>query len=318
VDMGARGQADRRAFEGDSSVMSTTVELPIPPLELIFLVAGGRDVPWFLESGRRAVSSMEEALSRNGKSLKNFDGVLDFGCGCGRAARHLVGSGVTRFYGSDLNPALIDWCRAHLPFGTFLTNRLDPPIDLAAGSVDFAYALSVFTHLDEARQYAWMSEMRRVLRHGGLLLITTHGRRYVTQLESELQKDFESGTLAIRFEEKVGANECGAFHPPLYVWGDLAPATGFEVIDFVEEGAAGNPYQDLFLLRRLADESSSAVESMVAFGRQLRARLASRSRVVTEGRSASAADLQRYVDAIHSSIGWKVTQALRGLFGRRW
>ncbi len=48
--------------------------------------------------------------------------------------------------------------------------------------------------------------------------------------------------------EEPGGNTCGAYHPERYVRGTLAQ--GFTVVDFVAEGASGNPHQDLFLLRK--------------------------------------------------------------------
>ena len=50
--------------------------------------------------------------------------------------------------------------------------------------------------------------------------------------------------------ERAGSNACAAFHPETYVRGTLAPAAGLEVVDFVPEGATGNPRQDTYLLRK--------------------------------------------------------------------
>jgi hypothetical protein len=36
------------------------------------------------------------------------------------------------------------------------------------------YALSVFTHLDEAHQFQWLAELERILRPGGYLLVSLH------------------------------------------------------------------------------------------------------------------------------------------------
>ncbi len=39
----------------------------------------------------------------------------------------------------------------------------------------FVYSVSVFTHLDERGQFDWLAEVRRVLRPGGVALLTVHG-----------------------------------------------------------------------------------------------------------------------------------------------
>jgi SAM-dependent methyltransferase len=221
--------------------------LPIPPVPLRILVAASPDIAWFLESGRRGAESVRSALERNGLALEGAAPILDFGCGCGRVLRHFAALGVA-VHGSDLNPKLVTWCRRHLPFGRFETNDLEPPLTFADGRFGLVYALSVFTHLPEALQAAWMQELRRVLRPGGHLVFTTHGARYKGDLGPEDRERFAAGELVTRRDDRPGSNVCGAYHPEAYVRGHLAQ--GFTVVDFVPEGATGNPWQDLWLLQR--------------------------------------------------------------------
>lgn len=223
--------------------------LPLPPDRLIQLVAGTADIAWFLEGGARAAASIRATLEEAGTSLDGVRSLLDFGCGCGRVARHWAGLSAA-VHGCDLNPRLAAWCRRNLPFGTFVENRLDPPLPYGEGAFDLAYALSVFTHLPEAGQRAWMDEMRRVIRPGGHLIITTHGRRYRDELSAAEAARFDAGELVVGYADEAGSNACGAYHPEAYVRARLAPP--FEVIAFRPEGALGNPHQDLWLLRRPA------------------------------------------------------------------
>jgi SAM-dependent methyltransferase len=223
--------------------------LPIPPDRLIYLVAGTADVAWFLEGGTRGADSIRSILSEADVELSDVRSLLDFGCGCGRVARHWAGLRAA-VHGCDLNPRLVRWCRSHLSFGTFAVNGLDPPLPYGERSFDLAYALSVFTHLDEGRQRAWMAEMHRVIRPGGHLLLTTHGRRYRAELGPEEEVRFDAGELVVRRGDEPGSNACGAYHPETYVRERLAPP--FEPVCFRPEGALGNPHQDLWLLRRPA------------------------------------------------------------------
>lgn len=140
--------------------------LSIPPDFLMYLVAGTGDAGWFLESGPRAAESIRSALAEVGVDLGAVGSLLDFGCGCGRVVRHWARLPVA-VHGCDLNPRLVGWCRDHLPFGTFAVNRLQPPLGCADGSFGLVYALSVFTHMGEPDQRAWMAELHRVLRPGG-------------------------------------------------------------------------------------------------------------------------------------------------------
>lgn len=221
--------------------------LPVPPFPLRILVAASPDIGWFLESGRRGAECLWATLARNGLAPAAVAPVLDFGCGCGRVTRHWAASGV-EIHGSDLHPRLVAWCRHNLRFATFSENDLRPPLPHRDGQFGLVYALSVFTHLPEPLQSAWMQELRRVLRPGGLLFLTTHGRRYLEELSLAEQRQFENGELVLRHDDRPGSNVCGAYHPEAYVRERLSQ--GFAVLDFVPQGALGNPWQDLWLLRK--------------------------------------------------------------------
>jgi SAM-dependent methyltransferase len=130
----------------------------------------------------------------------------------------------------------------------FETNASKPPLSFESAQFGLVYALSVFTHLPADLQDLWMNELRRVLRPGGYLVFTTHGSHYLPQLEEHERKRFLAGQVVVRSNDRPGSNYCGAYHPETYVRQHLA--RGFAVVDFVPEGAIGNPRQDLWLLRR--------------------------------------------------------------------
>jgi SAM-dependent methyltransferase len=227
---------------------ATPQPLPIPPARLRILVAASPDIAWFVESGRRGAESVRAALERNGITLSESLPILDFGCGCGRVTRHFADLGDS-VYGTDLHPDLTRWCRDRLGFGHFQPNGLEPPLPFVDRQFGLVYALSVFTHLPESLQRPWIDELRRVLRPGGHLVFTTHGARYAAELAEHDRAMFAAGRLAIRRDDRPGSNVCGAYHPEAYVRDELA--RGFTVVDYAPEGAAGNPWQDLWLLRRL-------------------------------------------------------------------
>ncbi len=223
--------------------------LPLPPPQLIFLVAGHSDPTWFLAGGKMGAESIRTALEQNGLSLADFGSVLDFGCGCGRVMRHWQSVAGPSFFGTDYNPDLVDWCSNNIPYARFSVNDLWPPLDYKDSSFDFIYALSVFTHLPEDLQRPWVEEMARVLTPGGVLLLTVHGSHYLKELSSEEQESFLQGELVVREIEQAGSNVCGAYHPSSYLrrgaFGEY-----FEMIDHIERGAKGNPFQDIVLLTK--------------------------------------------------------------------
>jgi len=220
---------------------------PIPPFPLRILVAGSPDIGWFLESGRRGAESIRACLERSGLDLTRVAPILDFGCGCGRVTRHWAGNRV-EVHGSDVNPKLVAWCRGHLASATFAANGQLPPTAYDEGRFGFVYALSVFTHLPETLQDAWMQELRRVLRPGGHLLLTTHGAHYMDEFTEDERRRFRAGLLVVRRDDRPGSNVCGAYHPEAFVRERLAK--GFSVVEFVPKGALGNPWQDCWLLQR--------------------------------------------------------------------
>jgi len=222
--------------------------LAVPPPDLLFLVAGTTDVPWFLDSGKLAFESIRECLRRCGVPPDELRNVLDFGCGCGRVIRYWRRANQVRLFGTDYNSKLITWCKSNLPFATFSLNDFSPPLNYSDHEFDFVYALSVFTHLSERLQFAWMDELRRVIRPGGYLLITTHGNAYLDQLSLAEREEYQNNKLVVRHVESAGSNHCGAFHPELYVRRELT--AGFTLLDFIPEGAKGNPRQDLYLLKK--------------------------------------------------------------------
>ena len=225
--------------------------LPIPPPDLIFHVAGTADIAWFLRGGQLAASSIQDALAAHAIQITDSAAILDFGCGCGRVLRNWASLGKTAVHGTDYNPRLIAWCKDNLQFGRYDINRLAPPLDYEGEKFDLIYALSVFTHLTEDLQVAWMRELRRVLQPGGHLLISTHGDAYRHRLTSAQQSAYESGKLVVKNNVKSpGSNTCSAYHPHAYVRDELA--AGFDVASFMPEGAKGNPRQDLYLLRKPA------------------------------------------------------------------
>ena len=220
----------------------------VPPPHLLFLVSGRHDVDWFLCSGKLGARSLRDILLENGVDIAGFASILDFGCGVGRVLRHLPTLTGARLFGCDYNRKLIVWCRANLPFAAFSISRSEERLEYGDRSFDLIYALSVFTHFTETQHRFWIDELRRILRPGGYLFLTTHGKHYEGHIPEHLRARFRDGALVVVKPDRAGRNICAAFHPEKYVRNELA--RGWELVDFVEQGAAGNPLQDVYLLRK--------------------------------------------------------------------
>jgi SAM-dependent methyltransferase len=197
--------------------------LPVPPPRLRILVGGTADVDHFIAVGERAHEVIRAAAGYEAGP------VLDFGCGCGRVARHWRDG--TPLVGVDVNRELVSWCREHLPF-RFEVSEPRPPLALEAG-FRLVYAISVFTHLTVERQREWLGELHRLLRPGGKAVVSTHGDRLAERsLARPLLERYERGDIVVAYAEAEGQNLCAAYHPA----GSLATITDLEEIAHIPEG----------------------------------------------------------------------------------
>jgi SAM-dependent methyltransferase len=247
----ARNALDRKTQRQNAGFRAAGAPdgLPLPPPSLVYLVAGHFNVEWYYESGVSHAALLKQVLADNGFDVRDFDSLLDFGCGCGRVIRHWHAEpGLRRLHGTDYNPRLVAWCRRSLPFAKFETNLPVPPLAYADNQFEFIYAISVFTHLTEMLQRPWMRELERILAPGGVLAITTKGRSRLEPLGEEERRRFDRGELVVQDARYEGRNLCAAYHPERYVREELAGA--LEVVDFVPAVARTDQSQDLFLLRR--------------------------------------------------------------------
>jgi SAM-dependent methyltransferase len=75
-------------------------------------------------------------------------------------------------FGADIDKENVDWSTSNLTSGMFVHVPLMPPTSLRANSLDAVFGISVMTHLTEEVQLAWLKELRRVLKPGGVALLT--------------------------------------------------------------------------------------------------------------------------------------------------
>ncbi len=123
-------------------------------------------------SGLQDSRNVWEAAEKYGTKLGNF---LDIGCASGRVIRHFaVQKPDCRTLGCDINRLHVEWCNTHLPSNcTVFQNHSIPSLPIESNSIDVVSAFSVFTHI-EALESAWLMEIQRILRPGGLAWITVH------------------------------------------------------------------------------------------------------------------------------------------------
>jgi len=146
---------------------------PAPPDHLQNRVAGATGE--YLKTGLEVAERIDALASRGGFAWPDGARVLDFGCGPGRVITALQPRHPNAvFHGSDIDPEAIAWDQANLAHAAaFAVNGHAPPLPYSDAEFDFIYSISIFTHLPEDHQFAWLADLRRVLKPGGLLLTTT-------------------------------------------------------------------------------------------------------------------------------------------------
>ena len=226
--------------------------IPVPPPLLRHRVHGTFDTS-YLEVGRRCAQDIRDVVASVGRNLSSFESILDFGCGSGRVIRHFHDLPPScRLHGTDIDAESIRWCQKNLRFAQFDTNGAMPPTGYADDSFEFVYGISVFTHLNEDMQFAWLEELKRITTPQALLLLSVHGRADLPQWsEDDRAVIAERGffykvteSTAFRLHRSQPDYYQRAQHTRTYVeerWSRL-----FKVLAYVEAGI--NRHQDAVLL----------------------------------------------------------------------
>ncbi|MDQ3647019.1 MAG: class I SAM-dependent methyltransferase [Actinomycetota bacterium] len=309
--------------------MTALREVPLPPPELRIRVAGTDNAEWFEKSGRMHVERFAQALAQIGKRFEDFDDIYDFGCGPGRILRHLNKSAPhARLSGSDIDEPAIEWVRRHMSDVNAQANGWLPPLPFPAGGFDLVLGFSVFTHLSEEFQDAWLRELRRVTRPGAIALLTVHGERSWQWHSTESALADVDGIEDVgRQRQAHGFSHCRAgvqpgfpdfygttFHVPAYIhrhW-----SRWFEVVRVIEATAGSD--HDVVVLRR-PGPAGTALHALRRLPRYVHGRLRPerlrRSTHLSDteptDRAAHPRCFLRIVKSAGSSVRCALTAALR-------
>ncbi len=148
---------------------------PLPEPARRKRVHGDTNTDGFVINGYSTFRKLSSALADLSLGWGSFPRILDWGCGCGRVLRHFPREVLPRLVGADIDTDNVEWCRRSFPAAEFHAVPLLPPTSLPGDSFDLVIGISVFTHLREQPQHAWLAELSRITRSGGLLLMTIHG-----------------------------------------------------------------------------------------------------------------------------------------------
>ena len=236
--------------------------LDLPPAALRVRVIMVADPEVFLSTGRDEAAIIADTCDAHGLAIEDAGRLLDFGCGCGRVLRHWHRHCTVEIHGTDHDADLVEWLRAGLPFVHPNRNQIAPPLPYPDNHFGVVYAISVFTHMTDELSRAWISELDRIIRPGGLLLASALDERQIDRLRPAERAAFDAGESIVQFDAALGTNMCVSYHPRAYI---EAISPGFDLLSTRVIGA-----QRLYVLRsngcgpRLSDEAAFLLDRGLA------------------------------------------------------
>jgi SAM-dependent methyltransferase len=170
-------------------------EDPAPPAALVRRATASEGIGIFRAEGAHWCTEFSDLIRRHA-GTDRVERLLDWGCGCGRLTMPLLrGRLADEVHGCDIDAEAVAWCRENLRDAVFTHVNPVPPTPYQAGFFDVVVASSVFTHLSKRMQTAWLEELERIVRPGGLVVASVHGRFAATFLVGELTQRLGIGVL---------------------------------------------------------------------------------------------------------------------------
>jgi SAM-dependent methyltransferase len=242
-----------RSDRGDGGELA--VPAPVPPVHLRRRVHGADDRDSFESIGRIVAGNLFGYLKVDDDIA--FFRALDFGVGCGRVLVPLdelcrtnpLSHDRIQWYGSDIDRQAINWCQKHLaPIAQFVVNDSTPPLPFGDHFFDFIFSISVFTHLPEEMQFAWLADLHRVLKVGGTAVLSTLPLGLVVNKlgETEISRGFYYSSGGKGTKGLPGFYQ-DSFHDRKYI--EKEWTRYFSIEAFKEKGIAG--HQDLIFCKRI-------------------------------------------------------------------
>ena len=229
-----------------------SIPYPLPPPLLRFRVHGALEQGGFIRKGQACNRDIRALLESVGRDLSSFNHILDFGCGCGRVLRYFHDRPAScQLSGTDIDSESIAWCATNLKLATFKVNEAMPPTSYAADTFDLIYAISVFTHLDEEMQFAWLRELKRISRPGGMLILTIHGEFAQATVQESIKAQIAETGFAFQVGQTGRFKLDGlpdfyqtAYHSKAYIYEKWSQF--FRIEKYAERGISG--FQDAVIL----------------------------------------------------------------------
>ena len=229
---------------------------PIPPA-INRMRVGSRKISQFMKSGKNCFIPINDAINSFCENQQEKKIILDFGAGVGRTMQYFTSNDNYSLYACDVDQSAVEYLTKSFPKVQAYKNNYEPPLIYPSNFFDIIYSVSVWTHLPLNLQEPWLDEMHRILKPGGLALITTIGvygyeRRTHLQAANYPREDLISAGIKycdydnIEDIPGVGKSYGATYQTIAYLrnhWNKM-----FSILD-IQEGIIDN-LNDLVILRK--------------------------------------------------------------------
>jgi len=233
-----RNYADNRRFRVEHP------DFAVPPPSLTYLTARSTSYENYLRTGaERARFLTELAGKANPPEVRR---ILEWGCGTGKTVRHLAADPLFHVSGTDYDERVIRWCRENIRNVSFAVNDVEPPLPFDDDHFDMLYSYSVYTHLPPELQFRWLAEQLRVVRPGGLVLLSVHGDAYKHRLTPAEREQYDSDGVVVHGGMVTGGPWFTSFNSPR--WMEEEFLRDHDIV-YREIYPEGGPTQDVWVVR---------------------------------------------------------------------
>jgi SAM-dependent methyltransferase len=224
----------------------------------------------FVDSGQRSLAELERLMAAAGRSMEEFVDVLDWGCGPGRVTlRVLEKYGHVRMIGVDTDAGAIEWLNDLGSDATFLTIEPHPPMPLPDERFELVINHSVLTHIDGDAQRAWLAEITRLLRPGGLFVTSVHGVNVLLETVPHTHHGFDPANpwfrpwqserlVYVAEDSYVGSSHHDGYHTTFQDPATVEVLSDYwlEPVVVIYKGDLG--FQDQLLMRKRTEAEAAA------------------------------------------------------------
>lgn len=242
---------DRRKFAAaNAAYLAANPALKLPPARLRFDVIACSQAEYYTTTGKAMAAQMQGVMDKWVSPEATV--VVEWGCGPGRILLPLAAMDTRQrrqFIGTDMYPPSIRWAQS-IQSGpiAFHLNHMNPPLPLPDNTADFVYAVSVFTHLSESLTKAWLKEIMRILKPGGVFWFSAHsGQKHLGDLNSRQLAALARGEFVAIDSKHDGSQMYTGIHCPALMK-KLIAESGSELLEYQPEG--NQKYQDAWIVRK--------------------------------------------------------------------